>query len=79
MKPTTFIEHNTVDLWNGRPLHSLEEKVQVEGQTHQWSISCWKLSLWERIRILFTGTVWAMRTDRNAILTLDKEDLIRKP
>lgn len=38
-------EYNPLPAWRG-PIPECEV------------ISCWKLSLWERIRILFTGVLW---------------------
>ena len=38
-------EYNPLPAWRG-PIPECEV------------ISCWKLSIWERIRILFTGVLW---------------------
>jgi len=78
MTPAPFDESNATDLWYGQPVHSLVESYVDDKTLHQWSITSWRLSLWERIRLLFTGRIWAMRTDRLTVLTLDKEDLIKK-
>ena len=56
MKPANFPEANKV--LTAPPSH--EDDVQ---DLHVWSdgehcVSCWKMSWRDRIRILFTGTVW---------------------
>jgi len=78
MIPAYFPEANATDQWNGKPVHSLAESFVNDKELHQWSITSWRLTFWERLRLLFTGRVWALRTDRLTVLTLDKEDLINK-
>ena len=56
--PATFPESNTV--WKGWPAKKGREAVGDlpsfrEGDR---TISCWKLTPWERLRVLFTGRVW---------------------
>ena len=56
MKPAPFREQNTVflppdgmeDQYCALPAYTADRKV----------ISCWQLTLWERIFILFTGRIW---------------------
>ena len=56
MEPVTFPEQNTLF----RPPEGMEDKVddlpafRGEGQV----ISCWRLSLRERLRLLITGRLW---------------------
>lgn len=56
MKPIRFPEQNRTFI----APEGMEDKVDAlpafvgEGQV----ISCWKLSLWERIKLLLTGRLW---------------------
>lgn len=56
MKPISFREQNTTFV----PPEGMEERCGSmpaflgEGQV----ISCWKLTVWERLKLLFTGRLW---------------------
>ena len=56
MTPIQFYEQNIIFV----PPPGMEEKVDdlpaFKGQGQV--ISCWRLSLWERIKLLFTGRLW---------------------
>jgi hypothetical protein len=57
MKPFKFKEHNMVWAKDQKEYMSLPayiDKDSPEGQT----IFCWRLSLKERIKLLFTGKLW---------------------
>ena len=54
MKPTKFPEQNTVFAENQPEYLPLPVFRDKEGQV----VSCWKLSLKERLRVLFTGHIW---------------------
>lgn len=56
MKPIKFKEQNIVYAENQEEYHTLPAlKIDgIEGQV----VSCWKLSLSERIKVLFTGKIW---------------------
>ena len=57
MKPIEF-EGQTNILAKDQPEYQpLPIAICVNGE----AISCWKLSLWERIRLLFTGKLWLMQ------------------
>ena len=60
-KPVKFDESNFV--WKGWPADAATGREAVldlhsfrdgKGET----VSCWKMSWWERVQILFTGKVW---------------------
>ena len=56
MKPIEFKEHNKIyakDQEQYLPLPVYKDDSD-EGNV----ISCWKLTWWERIKILFTGKMW---------------------
>lgn len=44
IKPNSMTDEECASLW-----------VWNDGQT---CISCWKLNLWQRLQILFTGKIW---------------------
>ena len=56
MTPTSFPEQNIIF----NPPEGMEERCDPlpafrgEGQV----ISCWRLTFWERIKLLFTGRLW---------------------
>ena len=56
MTPVPFREQNIIFL----PPHGMEDKVEelpaFKGQGQV--ISCWHLSFWERLKLLFTGRLW---------------------
>lgn len=67
MKPIEFPEHNLVYAKNQPeyiPLPVFKDN-SPEGQC----ISCWQLSLVERLRILFTGKLWVSLMTFNKPLT----------
>ena len=54
MKPIKFSEQNTVFAENQPEYLPLPACLTEGGEV----ISCWKLSVWERIRILLFGRLW---------------------
>ena len=57
--PVAFLEANTV--WKGWPADETRSEVMdlhAHKDDRNQSISCWRMSWRERIRILFTGRVW---------------------
>lgn len=54
MKPIEFPNQNTVFAENQAEYQSLPAHQTTDSEV----ISCWRLSLWERVRVLFTGCVW---------------------
>lgn len=56
MKPTKFKDQNSVYAENQPEYLQLPALKLDTPEGHV--ISCWKLSFWERITILFTGRVW---------------------
>lgn len=77
MTPIKFDEANVADASQSPTRFSLLQRILVNDEVHEWSITCWKLSFWERLQLLFTGKVWAMRTDRTTELTLNKQEVIK--
>lgn len=56
MKPVTFPGHN-LTLAKNQPQYQ-QLPVCYEGGPEKPMTSCWKLSLWERIRVLFRGKIY---------------------
>lgn len=56
MLPITFKEHNKVYAKDQKPYLSL--LVYEDDKQGGRVFHCWKLSLWERVRILFIGKLW---------------------
>jgi hypothetical protein len=53
MTPITFPEQTTI-LAKDQP-----EYLPLPVCRHDdWVISCWKLTFWERVQLLFTGRLW---------------------
>ena len=81
MKPIKFKEQNCTFAENQPeylPLPALKEKTN-KGAV----ISCWQLSLFERLRILFTGKLWVCLLSFNkpltpSLFTTKKSDLINQ-
>lgn len=72
MKAVTFPEVNeTVE---DKPVRI--ENMVIDKVPHRWQVSCWKLSWWERLVLLFTGEIWALHTDKITELTCRKEDVL---
>lgn len=57
MKPIKFPESNVI-FGAGQPEYIPLACFYPKGWNTDAAISCWKLSLWERIVVLFTGTIW---------------------
>ena len=56
MEPVKFKEQNIVFAENQDPYLPLPA---FKCDTPQGEvISCWKMSIWERVKVLFTGRVW---------------------
>lgn len=81
MKPIEFEEQNVIFAedqpeYLPLPAHRVDE---AEGRV----ISCWKLTLWERIKLLFTGRLWVCLMSFNkpltpSFFTVDKSDVFEK-
>ena len=62
MNPITFPEQN---MTLTKPASMTDEQCSSMGvhatnlSTGPVCISCWKMGFWERVRVLFTGKVWA--------------------
>jgi hypothetical protein len=82
MEPIKFKEHNTVfakDQPEYLPLPAYREDSDKYGNV----ICCWRLSFFERLKILFTGKLWlSLMTFNKPLtphrLTLNKWDLLNK-
>lgn len=53
MNPIAFKEHNCVFAKDQPEYLPLPAFRDAKG-----TVSCWKLTWWERVRLLFTGLVW---------------------
>ncbi|UZS00244.1 hypothetical protein [Chondrinema litorale] len=56
MKPSTFKEQNIVFAKDQKEYLPLP--AYIEKSTEGYVVSCWKLSFWERVKLLFTGRLW---------------------
>lgn len=68
MKPTKFKQQNITfakDQPQYQPLPAFKHPNDPEGEV----VSCWKMSIWERIRVLFTGRIWVSLLSFNDPLT----------
>lgn len=80
MKPIEFEEQNVIfaehqDEYNNLPAFKIDE---VEGRV----IFCEYLSIWERLKVLFTGRIWvSLMTFNNPLtpsyFTVHKSDLFK--
>lgn len=61
MIPVTFPESNCVYAADQPEYQPLPVLKLPDGMC----VSCWKLTLWERIKLLFTGKVWLMQLTFN--------------
>ena len=63
MKPIKFPEQNCVYAENQPELLvNLTDAAfykQIDSEGIERVVACWKLSFWERVRILFTGKLWS--------------------
>jgi hypothetical protein len=82
MNPIKFKEQNitfAADQPPYRPLPAFKDKSDPQGKV----ISCWDLTLRERIRVLFTGRIWVSLLSFNqpltpSFLTTKKKDVLIK-
>lgn len=82
MKPIKFKEQNCTFAEKQPeyvPLPAHRVKYSPQGEI----ISCWGLSFFERIKVLFTGKIWVSLWSFNnpltpSYLTVNKEELIKK-
>lgn len=56
MKPVNFKHQNTIFAKDQPEYHPLPA-LRLGGKEGE-VVSCWEVSFWERVRILFTGKVW---------------------
>jgi hypothetical protein len=79
MKPVKFPEQNKTYAENQKeylPLPVCDNGEEV--------VSCWKLSVWERVKILFKGHLWLSekmfgKPLTPVFLTVDKSDIFEEP
>ena len=67
MKPVKF-KHANTEFAKDQPEYGTLPALRIDGPEGH-VISCWKLSLWERIRILFFGCMWLNLISFNKPLT----------
>ncbi|XWN36064.1 MAG: hypothetical protein ROO71_08870 [Balneola sp.] len=83
MKPIKFKEHNVVFAENQDEYQSLP--ALRDSSQFGYVITCWKLTFWERFKILITGKMWSnVITFHHPLqpqfFTVNKSDVIeRKP
>ena len=79
MKPTKFKQQNVTYAENQPEYKSLPALKKLNDPYGE-VISCWKMSLRERLRVLFTGRIWVSLLTFNkpltpTFLTTKKKDL----
>lgn len=67
MKPVKFKHHNVV-FAEDQPEYQPLPALKIEGPEGH-VVTCWKLSFWERVRILFLGKIWLNLMSFNQPLT----------
>ena len=67
MKPVKFKEQNCTYAEN-QPEYTPFPALKIKSDNGE-VVSCWKMSLFERIRVLFTGRVWVSLMCFNKPLT----------
>lgn len=79
MKPVKFKEQTCIYAKDQDEYGNLPVRKYEDGRC----VSCWKLSFWERIRILFIGKIWLSLHSFNkpltpSFMTTKKKELIIK-
>ena len=82
MKPTKF-KHQNIVFGKGQKEYQQLPALKIdtpEGNV----ITCWKLTFWDRIRVLFLGRVWLNLMSFNNVVTpsymsTDRKDLYSVP
>lgn len=46
-------------------------EIPVKNEIKQFTLSCYKPSLWQRIKLLFSGNIWLQYEGESAIMTMD--------
>lgn len=77
MNTLKFPESNYYNAKNVPAVDELRTGIISDGVKHNWTITCHQLSWSERLRVLFTGIIWAVRMTDATILTVDKTDVIK--
>lgn len=54
MKPVAFHGHNTVWAKDQKPYLPLPAHNGIDGRV----TTCWRLTAWERVKVLFSGRLW---------------------
>ena len=74
MKPTKFKEANTVFGANQEEYLDLPGYINPEDPFGQL-ITCWQLSIKERLKLLFTGTLWLSQLTFNRSMQPQRPDI----
>lgn len=82
MKPIEFKEQNVVYAKDQPQYQPLPAHKNKEGMGEV--ISCWKLTFWERVKLLFTGKLWVSlcmfgKPLTPSFFTVNKYDVFNKP
>lgn len=67
MKPVEF-KHQNIVFAKDQPEYQPLPALKIDSSMGE-VVSCWKLSFWERIRVLFLGRVWMSLASFNRPLT----------
>lgn len=93
MKPIDFPERNKVygkDQKEYQPLYAFTDDTVIKDEEgDKWkdpqgnTVSCWSLSFWERIRLLFTGKIWVCLLSFHkpltpSYLTVNKKEVLNE-
>jgi hypothetical protein len=80
MKPTKFKQQN-ITFANKQTSHIAIPAFKHPFDPRGEVVSCWKMNLWERIKVLFTGRIWVSLLSFNqpltpSFLTTKRSDII---
>lgn len=80
MKPIKF-EDNCVMFAENQPEYETPPVLIVEDAMGKTYTSCWRLSLWERIKMLFVGRIYIgiLGLQPPIVLSIDKQYEMHKP
>ena len=76
MQPVKF-KHQNVVFSGDQPEYGSLPALRIEG-TEGYVVSCWEMSLKERVKVLFTGKVWLSLMSFNKPLTPSYMSVNRK-
>lgn len=77
MKTVDFQEANTTNMKAGTPIRELCSSSIYKSVQYNYTVTCHRLNLWERLRVLFLGNIWAVRMTDLTVLTTEKKGAVK--